>query len=241
MPAEGDQREPGMAAMGPRLAELPPDFVDPAVTGGVYFALRRNLVSAAGMGRPRTKETRRKLAKETHPFDGPVDYLGRQITVDFFDCNKVLLNDVERVESMMVAAAKASKATVVKSLFHHFNPFGVSGVVVIAESHLAIHTWPEYGFCSIDIFTCGPVVDPRVCQRYLARALKSSHSEYHEFKRGVLKLEGMTHKAIPVQGMAETSVALPATGKLGHQSKGGPEMLRALHAAPRKRVPRAKA
>jgi len=181
------------------------------------------------------------LATETHPFDGPVDYLGRQVTVDFFDCNKALLNDVKRVEAMMVAAAKASKATVVKCLFHHFNPFGVSGVVVIAESHLAIHTWPEYGFCSIDVFTCGPVVDPRVCQRYLAKALKSSHSEYHEFKRGVLKLEGMRHKAIPVKGAEETRVALPAAGTLGHTSKGDPQTLQALHAAPRKRAGKAKA
>jgi S-adenosylmethionine decarboxylase proenzyme len=190
---------------------------------------------------PRSKEIRRKLAKLQHPFDGPVDYLGRQVTVDFFDCNKALLNDVKRVERMMVAAAKASRATVVKSLFHQFNPFGVSGVVVIAESHLAIHTWPEYGFCSIDVFTCGPVVDPRICQRFLVRALKSGHSEYHEFKRGVLKLDGLSHKAIPVQGAQETLLALPASGKLGHQSKGGPEKLKALHAAPRKRVPRAKA
>lgn len=172
----------------------------------------------------------RKLATETHPFDGPVDYLGRQVTVDFFDCNKALLNDVKRVEAMMAAAAKASKATVVKSLFHHFNPYGVSGVVVIAESHLAIHTWPEYGFCSIDVFTCGPVVDPRVCQRYLAKALKSSHSEYHEFKRGVLKLEGLAHKAIPVQGAVETVTALPATGQLGHNSKGKPKKKAARHA-----------
>ena len=174
------------------------------------------------------------MATEQHPFDGPVDYLGRQVTVDFFDCNKALLNDVKRVEAMMVAAAKASKATVVKSLFHRFNPFGVSGVVVIAESHLAIHTWPEYGFCSVDVFTCGPVVDPRVCQRYLTKALKSSHSEYHEFKRGVLKLEGMTHKAVPVKGAQESVTALPVGGAQGHASKGHPRTLKALHAAPRK-------
>jgi S-adenosylmethionine decarboxylase proenzyme len=181
------------------------------------------------------------LKKTSHPFDGPVDYLGRQVTVDFFDCNKALLNDYKRIEAMMEGAARAAKATVVKSLFHQFNPFGVSGVVVIAESHLAIHTWPEYGFCSIDIFTCGPVVDPRLCQRYLAAALRSSHSEYHEFKRGVLRLEGLSHKVVPVQGMVEATLALPASGKLGHVSKGGPKKLAALHAAPRKRAPRAKA
>ena len=181
------------------------------------------------------------MKNASHPFDGPVDYLGRQVTVDFFDCNKALLNDHKRIEAMMAGAAKAAKATVVKTIFHKFNPYGVSGVVVISESHLAIHTWPEYGFCSIDVFTCGPVVDPRLCQRYLAKALKSSHSEYHEFKRGVLRIDGMSHKAIPVKGMEESKLALPASGKLGHNSKGGPQKLKALHAAPRPRRPRAQA
>jgi S-adenosylmethionine decarboxylase len=164
-----------------------------------------------------------------HPFDGPVDYLGRQVTVDFFGCKKALLNDHVGVQKLMEGAARAAKATVVKSLFHQFNPYGVSGVVVIAESHLAIHTWPEYGFASIDVFTCGPVVDPRKCQKYLVRALKSTHSEYHEFKRGVLRLEGMSHKAIPVQGLTETVKAVAASGVKGHVSKGGPRKKVARH------------
>lgn len=182
-----------------------------------------------------------KFNKEPHPFDGPVDYLGRQVTVDFFDCAKAPLNDVRLIESMMLGAARASKATVVKSLFHKFNPYGVSGVVVIAESHLSIHTWPEYGFASVDVFTCGPVVDPRVCQRYLARALRSSRSEYHEFKRGVLSLESISHKAVPVAGAEEAVRALPASGVAGHHRHGPPAKHRAVHAAPRKRPPRAKA
>jgi S-adenosylmethionine decarboxylase len=181
------------------------------------------------------------LAKKTnepkacHPFDGEVDYLGRQVTVDFFDCDKVLLNDQEQVRKLMEGAAKAAKASVVKSVFHQFNPYGVSGVIVISESHLAIHTWPEYGFASIDVFTCGPVVDPRICQRYLARKLKSSHSEYHEFKRGVLRIEGLSHKAVPVQGAVENLKVAPASGLQGHVSKGGPKKNRAVHAAKRKR------
>jgi S-adenosylmethionine decarboxylase proenzyme len=180
------------------------------------------------------------LKKQLHPFDGPVDYLGRQVTVDFFDCNKALLNDVARIESVMASAAKAAKATVVKSLFHKFNPFGVSGVIVIAESHLAIHTWPEYGFASIDVFTCGPVVDPRTCQRYLAKALHASHSEYHEFKRGVLRLDGMTHKPIAVKGAQEVKLAMPASGSTGHVSKGGPRKLKSRHSAKPKAPAKAK-
>ena len=176
-----------------------------------------------------------KRAKTPHPFDGPVDYLGRQVTVDFFDCDKALLNDHAKIETLLVGAARASRATVVKSLFHKFNPYGVSGVVVIAESHLAIHTWPEYGFASVDIFTCGPVVDPRVCRRYLAKALKSGRSEYHEFKRGILRLEGLSHKPIAVQGVSETVRAAPDLK--GHEPRALGRIRRSLHAAPRAKGP----
>lgn len=175
-----------------------------------------------------------KRPRVQHPFDGPVDYLGRQVTVDFFDCDKVLLNDQDAIEKLMISAAKASKATVVKSLFHKFNPYGVSGVVVISESHLAIHTWPEYGFASVDVFTCGPVVDPRVCQRHLAKALKSSRSEYHEFKRGILRLEGLSHKPIAVQGMQEKAPRA-APDLTGHVAKAVVKRRRALRTAPRRR------
>ncbi|MGH7442314.1 MAG: adenosylmethionine decarboxylase [bacterium] len=161
---------------------------------------------------------RARSPKALHPFDGPVDYLGRQVTVDFFDCDKQALNDAGRMEELLLGAAKAGKATVVKSLFHSFNPYGVSGVVVIAESHLAVHTWPEYGFASVDIFTCGPVVDPRVCQHFLTKALQSPRSEYHEFKRGILGLASPAHKAASVEvGMLEAPA--PSPGPPGHRPK----------------------
>jgi len=169
-----------------------------------------------------------KRVKERHPFDGPVDYLGRQVTVDFFDCDKLILNDTREIELLLEGAARASKATVVKSLFHKFNPYGVSGVIVISESHLAIHTWPEYGFASVDVFTCGPVVDPRVCQRYLVKALRSSRSEYHEFKRGILRMEGISHKSVAVQGMQET-LATAAPDLKGHVAKKVGRKRRSLH------------
>jgi S-adenosylmethionine decarboxylase len=207
----------------------------------VYFAGFKDRffgrARAAGLRRPCVEvETLRisrpgkgpQRAKVPHPFDGPVDYLGRQVTVDFFDCDKHILNDPGEIEALLVAAAKAGKATVVKSLFHKFNPYGVSGVIVIAESHLAIHTWPEYGFASVDIFTCGPVVDPRVCQRYLVKALRSVRSEYHEFKRGILRLEGLTHKSVAVQGMQETPAALAPDLK-GHRPKALGRKRRSMH------------
>ena len=88
--------------------------------------------------------------------------LGRHILCEAYGCDKEILNDVRHVEKIMVAAALAAGAEVREVAFHHFSPQGVSGVVVISESHLAIHTWPEFGYAAIDVFTCGDTVDPWV-------------------------------------------------------------------------------
>ena len=86
----------------------------------------------------------------------------------------------------MKNAAIACGATIVNSVFHTFNPHGVSGVVVIAESHLAIHTWPEYSFAAIDVFTCGQSIDPWLAIRQLKKYFKAKSIKTIEFKRGEL-------------------------------------------------------
>ncbi len=86
-------------------------------------------------------------------FDMPA--LGVCIFLDLEGCNREILEDGKRIEDIMLEAARIAKATIIGRIFHNFNPHGTSGVVVIAESHLAIHTWPEYGVASIDIYTCG--------------------------------------------------------------------------------------
>jgi len=113
--------------------------------------------------------------------------LGQALTVEFYDCNRDLLDNVETVEQLLKEAAIEAKATIVNSVFHRFNPFGVSGVVVIAESHLAIHTWPEYGYAAIDIFTCGTTVDPWVACHYLKEKFQAGHYEAQETRRGLLE------------------------------------------------------
>ena len=77
--------------------------------------------------------------------------LGRHILVEFHGCSAEILNDVPRIEHDMLEAATQSGATIINSVFHHFSPFGVSGVIVIQESHLAIHTWPEYRYAAVDL------------------------------------------------------------------------------------------
>ena len=75
--------------------------------------------------------------------------LGRHLLLELFDCDAEALNSLETVKASMVEAAKRAQATIVDVVFHEFNPFGISGVVVIAESHLAIHTWPEYRYAAV--------------------------------------------------------------------------------------------
>ena len=83
-------------------------------------------------------------------------YLGYQKTIDFYNCDSHIINDCNIIESILLEAARIMELTVVKTTIHSFSPIGVSGVVVIQESHIAIHTWPEYNYVAIDIFTCSP-------------------------------------------------------------------------------------
>lgn len=85
--------------------------------------------------------------------------LGQSLALDLHRCERDRLADLQVVKSVLISAAHESGATVVDSHFHQFAPHGVSGVVIITESHFAIHTWPEYRFAAIDVFTCSPSVN----------------------------------------------------------------------------------
>lgn len=114
------------------------------------------------------------------------EQLGRHILVEYYNCDENILNDHKLIEKLMVTAAREAKATVVESVFHMFNPYGVSGAVVISESHLTIHTWPEFGYASVDLFTCGESVNPWDAFDYLERTLKAEKSESTEVSRGMI-------------------------------------------------------
>ncbi len=115
--------------------------------------------------------------------------LGRHLVVEFYGCDPEVLNDKAKIEEIMTRAAEESGATIVQKVFHMFNPHGVSGVVVIAESHLAIHTWPEYGYAAVDVFTCGSKVDPWKAYECIKRELKAQHHATIEMLRGELDSE----------------------------------------------------
>jgi S-adenosylmethionine decarboxylase proenzyme len=146
-------------------------------------------------------------------------YLGRHILAEFYDCNSNVLNNPTMIEQLMKEAALACGATIVESCFHLFNPFGVSGVVVIAESHLAIHTWPEHGYAAVDFFTCGDSCDPAVSYEYMRKALGAGHSFCSELTRGFLNPETrqMVHASFKVQENIETPelCVVPHSDELG--------------------------
>jgi S-adenosylmethionine decarboxylase len=111
--------------------------------------------------------------------------LGRHLVVEYSECDKAKLDDVKFLEDAMNDAVRKSGATIVRSVFHRYNPQGVSGVVVIAESHISIHTWPEYGYAAVDFFTCGESVDPYRAHEHMKQMLAAEKAFVQELKRGI--------------------------------------------------------
>ncbi|MCP4674993.1 MAG: adenosylmethionine decarboxylase [Deltaproteobacteria bacterium] len=111
---------------------------------------------------------------------------GRHLLVEYRDCDRTVLNDLSKIEELMRKAAEAADAIIVGSVFHPFLPQGVSGVVVIEESHLSIHTWPEYGYAAVDFFTCGKC-HPDQAHDVLMEGLGAANSEKMLVMRGQLE------------------------------------------------------
>lgn len=122
--------------------------------------------------------------------------------LELFDCDPDAINNLEAVKGALVEAAKRAQATIVDIVFHEFNPFGISGVVVIAESHLAIHTWPEYRYAAVDIFSCGDILKPEVAANYLVEQFSAERTSVVEVQRGLfLQPSGpVVNKAVAAVG-----------------------------------------
>jgi S-adenosylmethionine decarboxylase len=110
---------------------------------------------------------------------------GRHILLDVWGVEPERLNDLESMQEAMLGAAAAAGATVVDSTFHRFPVQGLSGVVVLAESHISVHTFPEHGYAAFDIFTCGNRVDPERACEHLVRCVNAEDSFTKRFVRGL--------------------------------------------------------
>ncbi|MBP9884808.1 MAG: S-adenosylmethionine decarboxylase proenzyme [Leptospiraceae bacterium] len=115
-----------------------------------------------------------------------LNVLGKHSIAEYYDCDREIINDQDLIEKLMIEAVEISGATLVKTVFHKFSPHGVTGIVVVAESHFAIHTWPEYGYCAVDIFTCGDVIDNRLALDHIKKQLCAKSVSVLEMKRGIL-------------------------------------------------------
>jgi len=112
--------------------------------------------------------------------------LGTQILLELRDCNRELLNDLPHIRNSLLQAARDLGATIIGDSFHQFSPQGVTGVIAIAESHLCIHTWPEYGYAAVDIFTCGEAFKPQKAVDMVVKSVESQEHSVTEIERGIL-------------------------------------------------------
>ena len=101
------------------------------------------------------------------------------------DCNAAALDDLRTVEATLTDTAKRIGATIVGHAFHQFSPQGVTGVVIIAESHIGIHTWPEHRYAAVDIFTCGDTSSLEEAIRIIAESFGSRDHSVLTLKRGL--------------------------------------------------------
>ncbi|MHB9302891.1 adenosylmethionine decarboxylase [Thermofilum pendens] len=111
--------------------------------------------------------------------------VGRHLIVEMFECDGRLLDSLEVVKSALLDAAVASNSTVVGFDFYRFKPHGISGYVLVAESHISIHTWPEYGYAAVDVFTCGEHTDPWKGLEILKERLRAKKVTIISIERGV--------------------------------------------------------
>lgn len=123
--------------------------------------------------------------------------LGKHLLIELEGCDPGKLNDLGFVRQTLLAAAVETGSTILGESFHRFSPQGISGVVVIAESHLSIHTWPEHRYAAADVFTCGTRVEPRRGAEYLVQQFQPHDSSITEFPRGIVAGD-----AVPGQAQA---------------------------------------
>lgn len=110
--------------------------------------------------------------------------LGHHSLIELSGCDPEKLKRVAGVRRAMLEAARRANGTIVKAVFHAFSPWGVSGVVVIAESHLTIHTWPEHGYAAVDVFSCSPKLKQAEVRKWLAGEFGARRTKTVRLKRG---------------------------------------------------------
>jgi len=124
---------------------------------------------------------------------------GRHVAVDVWGVDFDLLNSAEYLQAQLVEAAEACGATVMSVQSKQFEPQGATVLVLLSESHLSIHTYPERGFAAIDCYTCGETVDPQLAIDYLVSVLKPEKTYAKKLVRGLGELQVVTPEMQPIE------------------------------------------
>ncbi len=110
--------------------------------------------------------------------------LGRQLVVELWGCERST-DDPKAIRQALLQAVERARATLIEVQVHPFNPHGVSGMAMLAESHIAVHTWPEIGYVALDVFTCGEGVAPEGAVEVLCDLFRPQHTSVVEIRRGI--------------------------------------------------------
>ena len=115
-----------------------------------------------------------------------MEALGTHLLLDLKRCDLDLLDSLSYIKQSLTKAAIEAGGSILGDSFHKFSPVGVTGIIAIAESHLCIHTWPEYEYAAADIFTCGQNFKPHKAAELIIESLKCKEAEIKDFKRGTI-------------------------------------------------------
>lgn len=113
-----------------------------------------------------------------------MDTLGRHLILETWGCCMEIIDSVDVVKGILIKATESAKATLVEVVCHRFSPYGVTGVAILAESHISVHTWPEYGYAAVDIFMCGNTINPQHAASFITQAFHAQETSLLELKRG---------------------------------------------------------
>ena len=119
-----------------------------------------------------------------------MEQMGTHLVVDAWQAPAELLNDPEAIRKALIEAISVGKATLIDLCVHQFSPHGVTATATLAESHIAIHTWPEHGYFAADIFFCG-AGKPELAMKILQTALQARQIRIRQLQRGILEEQGI--------------------------------------------------
>mgnify|MGYP001156722899 FL=1 len=122
-----------------------------------------------------SKQKKEINIQSEHQSDNFCNFKGNHLLLEVYGCNKEKLNDELYLRCQLNSAAKLAKASVLNIVSNKFEPFGVTAIALLAESHLSIHTWPESYYSAIDIFTCGRNMKPKLASQFLIESLEASN------------------------------------------------------------------